>query len=250
MLIARGKSITLDFVEQVWWGTINGRKLFAFDTKLRKSRKQSPGVGMPWIKENLIGHTDFNDLPCIHDGYAVSNIGDHTQVVGDIDDRHVLLFLKAADQVQNLGLNCDVQCSCWLITDQNLWLAGNCNGNDNALAHATGKLMRILLVAAFRVLDTDCFQNPECFQLGGPATQSLMEFNGFLNLVSDGFKRVQTGHRILSYHGNFSAADFQPVFFSKLSQVLSVILNTSVGDSSILVQHADKTFREHAFATA
>ena len=164
-------------------------------------------------EEDVIGHADFNDLAAVHNRDPVRNIGHHTQVMGDVNDGHVLLFLQAADQVQNLGLDGNVQGGGGFIADEDLGTAGYGDGDDHALAHAAGKLMRILTVAALRVRNADSFQNPVDFFTGRFALQALMQLHAFLNLVADGFQGVQTGHRILGDHGNLLTADLQPVFF-------------------------------------
>ena len=246
--VARRKGIALDFIKEVGRRSVDGRQLLALHAQLRQCREQRPGVGMPGIKEHLVGHADLDDLSGVHDRHPVCHVGHNAQIMSDVDDGHPALFLQASDQVQDLGLNGHIQGGGGLIADQDLRIASHGNGNDDALAHAAGKLVGILLVPAFRIMDAHRFQNPVGFLFRRGAFQSLMQLNGFLNLLSYRFQRVQAGHGILCHHGNFLAADTQPVLFLKLGQILPVIVNAAVGDGPVLVQHADKGLGKHAFA--
>ena len=63
--------------------------------------------------------------------------------------------LEAADQIKHLRLNGDVERGGRLVGDQQLWIAGQRNGDHRALAHAAGKLVRIVVHALFGRRDLD-----------------------------------------------------------------------------------------------
>ena len=54
---------------------------------------------MPCIIKDLIHLTVFYDLSCVHNSHAVRHIGNYAQVMGNVDNRHVQLFLQIADQI-------------------------------------------------------------------------------------------------------------------------------------------------------
>ena len=85
----------------------------------------------------------LDDLPRIHHGDLVGDLGHDAEIVSDQDDRHVELALQPRDQVEDLGLNGDVERSRRLVCDQQLRLVGERHRDHRALAHAAGELVRI-----------------------------------------------------------------------------------------------------------
>ena len=75
--------------------------------------------------------------------------------MGDEDDGVVELLLKVLDELENLGLDGDVQCRGGLVADQNLRLAGQSDGDDDALAHTAGVLEGIVIKPGFGVGNAD-----------------------------------------------------------------------------------------------
>ena len=250
MLVARGKGITFDLIEQAGRRSVDGRQFFTFHAQLRQCGKQGPGIGVLRVEEHFVGHADLYDLAAVHHRHPVRHVGNDAQVVGDVNDGHVLLFLQAADQVQDLGLNGHVKSGRRLVADQDLRTAGHGDGNDHALAHAAGELVRILFVAALRIGNAHRFQDAVDLFPGFPALEALVQFHALLDLKADGFQGVQAGHRVLRDHGDLLAAYLQPVFLFVFGQVLSLIHDGAVGDFAVLVQHADEALGEHALAAA
>ena len=247
--VAGCKRVALDLVEEVGRRAINGRQFLTLDAQLRQGAQESPGVGMMRIKEDFIGKTGLNDLSCVHDRYTVSHIGHNTQVMGDINDGHVVFTLQGLDEFQDLCLNRHVQSSGRFVADQDLRLAGHGDSDDSSLAHAAGEFMRILAIAHFRVRDADARKQADGFFLGSLAPQALMQFDRFTDLQSDLFQGVQAGHGVLCHHGNLLAADLLPFPFGlELGQVKPVVHDGAVCDLSVLVEHAHKELGEHALA--
>ena len=105
---------------------------------------------MPRVVEHLFAGAHLHDVAGVHDGDAVRHIGYDAQVVGDVDGRKTVFFLQVADELQDLGLDRNVQGRGGLIADEDLGVAGHGDGDDDSLAHAAGELVGILLGAAFR----------------------------------------------------------------------------------------------------
>lgn len=85
----------------------------------------------------------------------------------DIDQRQTILLLQIAQQVQNLRLNGDIQRGRRFVADEDFRIAGNCDCDDDALAHAAGEFMRILFIALLRVDDAHVAQNLNGTLFGG-----------------------------------------------------------------------------------
>ena len=64
--------------------------------------------------------------------------------MGDENDAGALFLLQFVHQPQNLGLDGHIQGGGGLVRNQNFGAAGQRHGNHHPLAHAAGKLVRIL----------------------------------------------------------------------------------------------------------
>ena len=166
---------------------------------------------MAGVVEHLVAGAKLHDVARIHDGDAVGHVGHHAKVMGDVDGGEVILFLHGLDQLQNLRLNGHVQSGGRLVADEDLRPAGDGDGDDHPLAHTAGKFVGILLVAPLGVVNAHVAQHFQHGLVGILAFQTLMQLHGLLNLLADGFQRVQGGHGVLKHHGNLFAPDFQPV---------------------------------------
>ena len=106
--------------------------------------EQAVRVGMQRVGEQL-GHGGLLDhLRGVHHGHVVGHFGHDAQVVGDQQDRHAHLALQGPQQIQDLGLDGDVEGRGRLVGDQQLRVAGEGHGDHHPLPHAAGELVRIV----------------------------------------------------------------------------------------------------------
>ena len=68
---------------------------------------------------------------------------DNAQVMRDEQVGQVALFLQALQQVDDLGLNRNIQCGDRLVTDYELRVQGKGTGDADTLALAAGELVRV-----------------------------------------------------------------------------------------------------------
>ena len=64
-------------------------------------------------------------------------------------------------------------------------MAGNRDRDDNSLAHTAGKLVRILVVTALSIRDSNLTEHIECLRLCLRSLDSLIELDTLLNLATD-----------------------------------------------------------------
>src|SRR5215212_3156396 len=76
------------------------------------------------VTEDLADRSILHYLSEIHDGYRVSDLRNHTQVVSDEHNRHAQAFLQPPHELKDLGLDGYVQGSRGFIGDQQCWVAG------------------------------------------------------------------------------------------------------------------------------
>ena len=104
--------------------------------------------------------------------------------MGDEQDRHAALLLKAANQVEYLTPQAHVQRSGGLIGQQQPGLASQCHGDHGALALATTELMRISIGASSRVCNTGIGDQLNGFGPSLGARQPHFQLQNLNNLLA------------------------------------------------------------------
>ena len=189
---------------------------------------------MAGVVENLLAQADFHNVPGVHHGDAVGHVGHHPQVMGNIHAGEAQPIPQFLNQGKNLRLNGHVQGGGGLVADEDLRPAGHGDGDDHPLAHAAGKFVGILPGPALGFVDAYVLQYGKHLGVGPVAVDLLVQQDGLFNLRPDGFQRVQAGHGVLHHHGDFPAADGQPVLFlGDFGQIFSVVENFSGIDMAV-----------------
>ena len=126
----------------------------------RHRGEQRARVRLARRREELRGGRLLDRVAVQHDDRAVGDLGHHAHVVRDERDRHAFLVLQQLDQLEDLGLDRDVERGGRLVGDQELRLARERHGDHHALAHAAGEPVRILVQP--RSPRTECARAPGC----------------------------------------------------------------------------------------
>ena len=206
---------------------------------------------MAGIVEDLLAHAQLNDIACVHDCDAVGNIGDHAEVMGDINTGKLETVAQLLDQVQYLSLNGNVQRGGGLVADEYFGTAGYRDSDNHALTHAAGELMGILPCTARGLVDAYIHQYVQHLLVSFSLRYMLVQHDGFHDLCADGLQRIQAGHRILHYHGDLAAADLQPVLLLiQLCQIHAVVQNGTGFDIAVLIVETHEALGENTLAGA
>ena len=72
-------------------------------------RQERLSVRVQRVIEQVVGPTQFHDVPEVHHRHPVADVVDHTQIVRDEQVGQVELFLQFFEQVDHLGLDRDIQ---------------------------------------------------------------------------------------------------------------------------------------------
>src|SRR5262245_45252598 len=88
---------------------LDGRQGLPEPTGMRQTSKQAAGVGVQGLVEDPGRRRQLHDPPGVDDGDAVAELGYHAEVVRDQQDGHAPLGLQAAEQIEDLGLDGDVE---------------------------------------------------------------------------------------------------------------------------------------------
>ena len=127
----------------------------------RHGIEQGAGVGVLRARENLCDRALLDLAAGEHHDDPVGDLGDHGHVVGDEQDRHPDLLLQELDQVEDLGLDRDVEGGRGLVGDQQRRAAGERHRDHRALAHAARELVRVLVELALGLGQADELQHLE-----------------------------------------------------------------------------------------
>ncbi len=104
--------------------------------------QESLQVGMLRPLEQLGAGAALHHPAAIEHDDLVGDVGDHAEIVADEQDRHPELGLQVLHQLEDLGLDGDVQGRGRLVGDQDRGTADQGHRDHGALAQAAGKLER------------------------------------------------------------------------------------------------------------
>src|SRR5271166_4245320 len=170
---------------------------------------------------------DLASLPHHHD--AVGDLGDDAHVMGDEENRHPISILQGLDQFEDVGLDRHVERGGRLIGDEQLRSASERNGDHDALSHAAGKSMRIVVKSLTCGRNAHAFENAQRLRLGRLAIDRSVIDQRFCDLKSDSENRIEARHRLLEDHGGGSAAKAAHLPLRELEHVTAVEANNSFG---------------------
>ena len=107
--------------------------------------EQAAGVGLDGALEDLAHAAGLDDAALLHDHDVVGEVADHRQVVGDEDEGDAEVAAQVGEELDDLGLDRDVEGGDGLVGDDELGLQGEGAGDGDALALAAGELVRVAL---------------------------------------------------------------------------------------------------------
>src|SRR5882762_955895 len=105
--------------------------------------KQQTRVRMLRAGVDLVRAGDLDDLAVLHHHHLFGHVADHRQVVRDEQVAHCVFVLQILQEVQQLGLDRDVERRDRLVADQDLRTQGERAGDRDPLALAAGELVRV-----------------------------------------------------------------------------------------------------------
>src|SRR3989338_8683333 len=158
-------------------------------------RQKRPGIRMFGFLVDLVAGGDLDDFSQIHDRHAMTYMLDHPEIVRNKEIGKMHLLLELLEEIDNLGLNRDIQGGDRLIGNDELRIHGQRPGDADPLPLTAAELMGIAIVMLFP--ETHLIE-----KLHDPV--SLLSPRGqFVNLQSLAYDiayphaRVQGGIRVL-----------------------------------------------------
>ena len=118
----------------------------------------------------------------------------------DQDDRRARFLAEHAHQVEDLRLDGDVERSGRLVGDKKIRLAGERHRDHDALAHAAGEPVRIVVEAPLGRRYVHPTQHLDRSLPRGRARQRPVAQYAFGDLFANGERRIERSHRLLEDH--------------------------------------------------
>ncbi|MGY3449619.1 hypothetical protein ACVILH_001961 [Bradyrhizobium sp. USDA 4353] len=172
----------------------------------RRRAHQLARVGMLRVSEDVGGLGGLDHTALLHHDDAVAIGRGETEVMRDQDRRHAAAAGQLDDEVYHRLLRGDVEAGGRLVRDQQLGIAGECQRDDHALAHAAGQLERIGVIALARTRDLDLLEG--CDRLLGAIARGRLGvlLQHVLDLLADLADRIERRARVLEDHRDLAAA--------------------------------------------
>jgi hypothetical protein len=156
--------------------------------------EEGPGVGVGRIGGEGVGGSGLDDAAEIHDGDAVTDVTDDGEVVCNKKIGEAQSLLQAAEQVEDLSLDGDIESGDGLIADDEVGFDGESAGDADALALAAAEFVGV----ARCEVGAESDELEELFDaLAYAAAGEAMDIEDFADGLADGHARVERAERIL-----------------------------------------------------
>ena len=106
-----------------------------------KGGEQALGVGMSGVGGDEFGGAFFDEFTVFENGDLIADVFNDGEVVGDKEVSKVELFLKIHEEVDDLGLDRDIEGTDRFVADDKFRFDGEGAGNADALALASAKFV-------------------------------------------------------------------------------------------------------------
>ena len=169
----------------------------AREVHARHRVQQTLGVGVVRRGEDLLDRPLLDDSAGVHHDDAVGDLGDHPQVVGDQQHADAVLAAEPTELDEDLRLDRDVESGSRLVGDDQPRSAGERDRDHDALAHATGELVRVGLSPARGPRDADSGHQLDGLVACGSAGHRAVHPQLLRDLGADALHRVEGRHRVL-----------------------------------------------------
>ena len=174
-------------------------------TAARDRCHQAFRVGVLRVGVDLVNRAFFDDFALVHDNQPVGDFRGDAQVVGDQDKPHVLFVAQLNQQIQNLRLHGHIKRCCRFIGNQDFRLQCKSHGDHHALALTTGKLVWIIVGAAFGIGKLYPHQQLDSALPGFLGIEAAVHLEALGNLPANAINRIEMRQCILKNHGNLVA---------------------------------------------
>ena len=150
--------------------------------------------------EDVVDIAVLDQLAGIHRQHARTRFGDDADIVGDEHECRPRPLAELDEHIDDLRLNRDIECRRRLVGDDQFGLANQRDGDHDALPHAAGQLVRVVLHALCRQRNSHLIQGIDRADPRLPGADREMGADGLRYLMADGENGIERTHRLLKDH--------------------------------------------------
>lgn len=182
-------------------GRVNDVGLGPGDGRVRHRDRthEELGVGMQWVGEDRLGRPEFADPSGVEDEHSIADVADDGEVVGDEQQGDAGVVLHLHEQVEELGLNRDVEGGDDLVAEQHLRFENEGPGDRDPLTLSPGKLVDATVAEAVRV-EFDSSKDVVGQVLVAVARDVAADAEALGDEAEDGAAGVGGRHGVLEHH--------------------------------------------------
>jgi hypothetical protein len=174
--------------------------------------------------ENLLRRSLLHDAAVTHDEDAVGDLADDGEVMRDEEHGETMLAAEAFEQRDDLRLHGDIECGGGFVCNEQARTIDERHRDHDALALATGELMRVVVEAAFGVGQRDLMKHGENTSVEFCARDAWrVRQDSFGDLAADAHDRIERGHRLLKDHRDGPATMCTHVLFVESEEIFGSV---------------------------
>src|SRR6185436_1942892 len=186
---------------QVRRDALDGVQLLTLEVHPGDGGQQPLGVGMGRAGIEVHDGCLLDQAPGIHHRDLVGDVSHHPQVVRDQDQAHMALCLQIGEQLHDLCLDGDIEGCRWLVRDDDVRVQGQRDGDHDALPHAPGELVRVVVDPLTGGRDVDPVHQLDGLLLGVVPRCAAVHPEHLTDLEPDAVDGVERRQRVLEDHG-------------------------------------------------
>ena len=188
----------------------------------RKTLEERRSVGMLWVFKDVVHSARLNNRPGVHDRHSISNLGNHSKVMGYEHDCRAGLCLDHPHEIEDLGLDGHIEFGGGLIGNNHAWPVGDRHCDHASLAHPAGELVGVLIYPVLGLTDSHARQQLHCSSARRPLRQLAVVYRQhFPELRANGVRRMQRRGGILEDHRHSPTSDIAEQTAVALQQVFA-----------------------------
>jgi len=224
----RQAKFTARLKQTAWWNCLHGWNR-PFDglegtSSIRLQRgyrvQKSTGVGVRRSMENFALRSQFHEIAGIHHRDAVGDLGNDREVMRNKEHGQAKLGSQFGEELENLRLHGDIESGGGFIGNQQHGTIHYCHRDHDALAHASGELIRVIAGTKSRVRDRYCFHRRHGVIPSFPLCDIGMHCDGLGDLFANSHHWIQRSHGLLKNHGYLRSAQASHLFVGKPQQIV------------------------------
>ncbi len=177
------------------------------DVGQRNAADQPARVRVARLGENFGDRPFLDDLAGVHDRNPIADLRDQAKVVGDEQQRGLVLGTQRSNQLDDARFDGDVEARRGLVEQQQRGPPQQRHRDDDTLLLSAGKLVRIGGHDALDIGQPDVAQRCRSLGARGGPVRCTMEHRDLRQLVADDHRRIERRHRLLVDHADTATAD-------------------------------------------